>query len=94
MMLDPDNVAALSRVGRVFCLVATPDTILARVTNDSSPIDRPLLAVSDPRQRIVELLEERMAGYARFPQLVTDGVTPEAVAAGLLELLASDSPER
>ena len=46
MMLDPQNVANLSRNGRVFCLVATPDEIVDRVTNDPSPIERPLLVGS------------------------------------------------
>ena len=36
MMLDPHNVASLSRNGRVFCLVATPDEIFDRVVNDRS----------------------------------------------------------
>ena len=36
MMLDPHNVASLSRNGRVFCLVATPDEIFDRVVNDPS----------------------------------------------------------
>ena len=36
MMLDPHNVASLSRNGRVFCLVATPDEIFDRVVNDDS----------------------------------------------------------
>jgi shikimate kinase len=34
LMLDPDNAAALSSTGRVFCLVATPEEILERVTKD------------------------------------------------------------
>ena len=33
-MLDPRNVASLSRNGRVFCLVATPDEILDRIIKD------------------------------------------------------------
>ena len=43
MMLDPQNVASLSRNGRVFCLVATPDEIFDRVVHDSSRVERPLL---------------------------------------------------
>ena len=74
LMLDPQNVANLSRNGRVFCLVATPDEIFDRVTNDESAIERPLLAVPDPRQRIVELLAERSPEYRRFAQLTTDTV--------------------
>ena len=90
MMLDPQNVANLSRNGRVFCLVATPDEIVDRVTNDPSPIERPLLAVPDPRQRIVELLAERSPDYRRFAQLTTDAVSPQSVASDLAALATSD----
>ena len=79
MMLDPRNDASLGRSGRVFCLVASPDAILARVHRDDPRRERPLLSVGDPRARIVELLAERAAGYARFEQVETDGREPGAV---------------
>ena len=90
MMLDPANVRALSASGRVFCLVATPEEVFERVTNDPSRIERPLLQVPDPRQRIVELMSERAPEYRRFPQLVTDAKTPEAVARDLQAVTSSD----
>ena len=90
LMLDPQNVANLSRNGRVFCLVATPDEIFDRVTHDPSPTERPLLSVPDPRQRIVELLAERSPDYRRFAQLTTDAVSTDAVAADLAALATSD----
>jgi shikimate kinase / 3-dehydroquinate synthase len=90
LMLDPENVANLSRKGRVFCLVATPDEILDRVTSDTASTERPLLSVPDPRQRIIELLAERGADYRRFAQLPTDAVSTDAVAAGLATLATSD----
>jgi shikimate kinase len=90
MLLDADNVAVLSRSGRVFCLVATPDEIFDRISNDASAIERPLLAVPDPRQRIVELLAERSAAYRRFIQVSTDGIEPDDVAAELALLVRSD----
>ena len=90
LMLDPQNVSSLSRNGRVFCLVATPDEIFDRVTHDTSATERPLLAVPDPRQRIVELLAERSPDYRRFAQLATDAVSTDAVAADLAELATSD----
>jgi shikimate kinase len=90
MMLDADNVAVLSGSGRVFCLVATPDEIFDRISNDASAIERPLLSVPDPRQRIVELLAERSAAYRRFVQVSTDGVDPDDVAAELALLVRSD----
>src|SRR5262245_16366328 len=55
MMLDHVIADVLSAGSRVFCLVASPDTIAARVLD--GPV-RPLLAGPDPRARIVELLAE------------------------------------
>src|SRR5687768_3382009 len=57
MLLDPKNFRELSRNGRIFCLVASPEVIYERVSRDPSRISRPLLEVDDPRQRIVELLD-------------------------------------
>ena len=90
MMLDPQNVASLSRNGRVFCLVATPDEIFDRVASDASRVERPLLSVPDPRQRIVELLAERGPDYRRFAQLTTDAVSADTVASDLVALATSD----
>ena len=93
LMLDPDNVASLTRNGRVFCLVATPDEIFDRITADEAGVERPLLSVPEPRQRIVELLAERSPEYRRFAQLTTDTVSAEAVAADLA-VLARAEPRR
>jgi len=90
MMLDPANVTSLSRNGRVFCLVATPEVILERVIADEARIDRPLLSVPDPHQTIVELLSERDPEYRRFAQLTTDARSPETIAADIATLARSD----
>jgi len=82
MMLDSEIAAALGTGARVFCLVASPDTIAARVLN--GPV-RPLLAGPDSRRRIVELLAERAAGYSRFEQVSTDDRTAADVAHDLLD---------
>jgi shikimate kinase len=84
MMLDPVIVETLGADARVFCLVASPDTIVARVLN--GPV-RPLLAGPDPRARIAELLADRAAGYAVFEQVSTDSLTAADVAYDLLERL-------
>jgi shikimate kinase len=84
LLLDPANASALGATGQVFCLVATADEILERVTSDPGRIERPLLAVADPGSRIRELLAERSDGYARFRQVPTGGRTPEAVAEEIL----------
>ena len=89
LMLDPVNVEALSRQGRVFCLVATPQEILTRVSNDATH-KRPLLAVPNPEERIVELLQERSDKYRRFPQVITDQIQPLDVAQNLRELINTD----
>jgi len=91
LMLDPENVSALSRNSRVLCLVATPDEILTRVTHDKSH-KRPLLSVPNPKERIVDLLEERNDKYLRFPQIVTDEKKPNDIARSLVEFV-STSPK-
>lgn len=83
LMLDPANVAALSRQGRVFCLVATPEEILTRLKNDKEH-PRPLLEVPEPGERIVELLRERGEGYARFPQVATNNKHPSDIILDLI----------
>jgi len=79
-MLDPANFQELSKNGRVFCLVATPETIHHRVAKDDSRKERPLLQADDPRRRITELMAERAPDYDRFPQVVTDYGSPSTIA--------------
>jgi len=86
LMLDPENALALSHNSRVLCLVAMPDEILARVKSDKTH-ERPLLEVSNPKERIVELLQERRDDYLRFPQVLTDEKKPADIAKGLVEFV-------
>ncbi len=86
LMLDPENVNALSRNSRVLCLVATPDEILSRVSDDHDH-KRPLLSVPNPKERIVELLQERNDKYRRFPQIATNERNPNDIAKGLVEFI-------
>ncbi|HUF94541.1 MAG TPA: shikimate kinase [Acidimicrobiia bacterium] len=90
MIIDPVGFTELSRHGRVFCLVATPDEIHRRVTDDPLRPDRPLLKVDDPRERIIELMAERQDDYGRFPQLITDNRDPGAIADEVAELWRGD----
>ena len=89
MMLDPANAAALSRRGRVFCLVATPEEILDRVTKDKH-VKRPLLDVPNPIQRIVGLMKQREEDYGRFPQMVTSEKTPDEVTRNLVGIFQAN----
>lgn len=92
MMLDVTNVDLLTKTGRVFCLTATADEILARIGKDGST--RPLLAVADPKTKIIELLEERKKGYQRFDKVSTSGKTPNEIAQDLIDLLLPANPQK
>jgi len=92
LMLDAANAAALSKTGRVFCLVATPEEILQRVSNDTHV--RPLLQVPNPLENIVELLQERETGYRRFSQFKTSEKLPLAIASELAEFVQGDRDVR
>ena len=85
-MVDPVNAAELGRNGRIFCLTAAPDEILARLMAEGRR-ERPLLHVSNPAQRIAGLLAERQAGYGQFEQIVTDGLGADEVAGILFGLI-------
>lgn len=88
MLLDADNARVLGRTGRVFCLTAPPEEILARVTGPGQP-RRPLLETDAPLERIMALLAQRAAGYARFERIDTGGKTPEAVCREIRAALAA-----
>ena len=71
--------------GKIFCLVAAPDEIVARVSGDIS-VERPLLKVGDPKARVAELLQERKEKYARFIEVDTTAKTPETVCNTIIKL--------
>lgn len=85
-MLNPVNAGLLEKTGRIFCLIATPNEIFQRISQGSVDA-RPLLQVSNPRERIIELLQERREGYARFSQLSTSGKTPSQIVQDIIDLL-------
>ena len=89
-MLDPTNAAVLGTNAQVFCLVATPEEIMERLEGDTE-IGRPLVKGPDPMTRILEIMREREEGYARFPQVITSGKTPEELTDELLEIIQSES---
>jgi shikimate kinase len=86
LMLDPANVKALSSTGHVFCLVATSEEILSRVTSDADN-HRPLLDGANPGERIAALLQERKQGYERFLTLDTGNKHPSDIAEDILKIL-------
>lgn len=83
MLVDPVNAEALGATGDVFCLTASVDTILERVSADGVE-ERPMLSGHDVRERIGDLLSERAPAYGRFTQIATDGRDPVAVADAII----------
>ena len=82
LVLNPVNVTALEKQGRIFCLVATPRDILERALGDA-PV-RPLIQGTTPMDRIMELMSDRNEVYSHFIQVETTGKTPREVAGVLL----------
>ena len=77
-ILDPNNRVMMRRSGVVVCLEANPGTIYQRLPKrDESPkAVRPLLAMADPMERIVELKQSRQGYYAMADWTVqTDHLT-------------------
>ena len=83
-MLDPANQDTLGARATVVCLVASVDALVGRLRDEAE--HRPLLRGGDPAARIAALLAEREDGYARFPQVTTDGRTPDEVADAVIAL--------
>ena len=79
-MVDQENADLLSSSGRVFCLTASIEEILERLTDQSEVAARPLLHSEDSVAAISALLVERKGVYGEFEQVKTDGKTLEEVA--------------
>jgi len=76
-LVNPANRARMMASGAVVCLTCGVDEILRRVDGNT---DRPLLAVSDRRAQIEQLLQARREAYAAIPwQIDTTALTVEEV---------------
>jgi len=67
LLVDHTNMDTMKRYAMVFCLWASPESIWRRVKGQSH---RPLLNTDDPKQRIIDLLEERKPAYSRSDMLI------------------------
>lgn len=80
MLVDPTNLKVMQASGLVICLVASPETIRARLTGETGV--RPLFAADWEA-----LLQAREAAYAAVPHhIVTDERTPEQVVEEIIAL--------
>jgi shikimate kinase len=79
-----ENREIIKRLGRVFFLKASPETVYERVKHDTN---RPLLQCEDPRQRIEELLAVRNPIYESVADVVicVDGKEMKDVIAEIVE---------
>ena len=67
LLVDAENMDTMKQYAMVFCLWASPQSIWRRVKGQSH---RPLLNTDNPKQRIIDLLEERKPAYGRSDMLI------------------------
>lgn len=82
-VLREENMKNLRKKGIIVCLMASPETILRRTSNDSS---RPLLQVEDPLRKIKELLKFRRPYYENSDIMVdTEDKDPAEIVEEIME---------
>jgi len=89
VVLDPDNIAALTENGIIIWLVADPDTIQARLAQDlPQDVNRPSLTGSDTIREVAEVLAARKPLYEAAAQVTVD-TTNLTVAQVVEQVLAA-----
>lgn len=88
VILFEENVRELKKNGVIVCLRSTPEKIFERIKHDSH---RPLLNVSNPKEKIRELLEKREHFYAQADySLDTTRLSVDEAADKIIELLKKE----
>jgi 3-dehydroquinate synthase len=88
-LIPDENRQALGTSGLLVCLNCEVEEILRRLTQAE---DRPLLDVTDRRERIETLLAQRREAYNCIPhQIDTTGLTVEEVVERVIALLESEA---
>lgn len=91
-VLKQENMELLRINGVIVCLMATPETVLKRTSNNS---DRPLLQVENPFKRIKELLNFRKPFYEKADIMIdTEGKTPLQIAEEIIEKVKNKLTDR
>lgn len=85
IVLKPENIEILRQTGVCVLLTAQPQTILERVSNDTS---RPLLSNVSGVEQIENMLEKREAYYRNAAEITvqTDGKQAEEIVSEILDL--------
>lgn len=86
IVLKQENRSLLQKGGVVFYLTASVAQLVERTCKDKK---RPLLQVDDPRQKIIELIEQRDPLYREVADHVvnTDRRSPKSVVQDIVNLL-------
>lgn len=85
-VLREENLKALQAHGLIFCLTASPETIMLRTAGNN---DRPLLQCDDRQMRISELLAERQPFYEKAGIMInTEGKTPLEIANEIIGIIS------
>ena len=87
LMLDSTNARILGDTGRVFCLTATEDEIIRRLSSKTARQRRPLLKDVDLPTHVKNMLEDRAPAYLRFEQIDTTGKKPYQIANMMMRIL-------
>ena len=88
-VLREENLEALRKNGTIFCLFASPGTIMKRISGND---DRPLLKADDPLKKIVELMNYRRPFYEKAGIMIdTEDKTPIQVAEEIAEIYHADA---
>ena len=67
LLVDQSNMDAMKKYSMIFCLWASSKSIWRRVKDQSH---RPLLQTENPKQRIIDLMNERKPAYSKADMLV------------------------
>ncbi|MBA4371749.1 MAG: shikimate kinase [Thermodesulfovibrio sp.] len=88
-VLRAENIEALRINSIIFCLSASPETVLKRTARND---DRPLLKAADPLQNIFELMQYRRPFYEKAGIMIdTDDKTPLQVAEEIAAIYHADA---
>lgn len=92
IVLDKENIKLMKETGKIFCLKATTETILKRTSGFTH---RPLLNVSNPKEKIDFLLKIRSPYYAMADYSIdTSRLNVEEVVKNILALLYPKDKKR
>ena len=89
-VIRPESRQAMKQSGKVAWLQANPETVLARMTGDTTTAQRrPDLTNKSALDEIVHLMSEREAIYRETAdiELDTEGKSPEELAGEILDRL-------